>query len=306
MKQFFVTCAEELELACSESFVPLRVNSATKLVKGNLRHVQVTPEVGMARGTCNTSEIVRTQQIIAEEPREYVLLSLFTSGAGEIRQSDRSAAVSQGIGAVYDTTRPYTLSFPQQMTQLVLQVPHSALGLRKNVVEEIVARPLTARTNRPLRVLRSVLEEVTAGTDNDAYDGESLADAAVTLMRSAILAELSNHRRPNLNRDAHRELMLHFLGANFADPQLTPADIASAHNVSLRYLQSTFAEVGWSPASYLRRYRLTRARDLLCSGSTVSFAAAQCGFVDLGTFNRAYRRAYGYSPSAEYGLTETP
>lgn len=305
MKQFFVDGPEELELACSESFVPLRVNSATDQVKGNLRHVQVTADVGMARGICSTSELVRTQRIIAQEPHEYVLLSLFTDGAGAVRQSDRSAAVSPGIGALYDTTRPYTLSFGPQMTQLVLQVPYSSLGLRRNIIENVVARPLIADKNRPLRVLRSMIEVVTEGAGNDEGDGDSLADVAVTLMRSAIAAETSSGSEGNLSRDAHRELMIHFIHANFADPELTPADVARAHNVSLRYLQSTFAEVGWSPASYLRQYRLSRARELLRRGSTVSFAASQCGFVDMGTFNRAYRRQRGYSPSDEHDREES-
>lgn len=298
MKQFVVDGADALEQACSESFVPLRVNAAATSLRGELLHAQITPGVGMARGTCGRSELVRTPRLVAEQPREDVLLSLFTHGRGEIRQSGRAAVLGSGAGALYDAARPYTLSFPGPMSQLVLQVPRRSLGLRDQVIDQVVARPLAIDDNRPLRVLRSVLE---AGTEQsaDPRDGESLADVAVTLVRSVILAADPAGNERELSRDVQRELMLDFLRSHHADPGLTPAEVAAAHRVSLRYLQALFAEVGLSPAAYLRGYRLGRARELLRGGSTVSSAASRCGFLDVGTFTRGYRRQHGYPPSEE-------
>lgn len=87
--------------------------------------------------------------------------------------------------------------------------------------------------------------------------------------------------------------MLDFLRYHHAEPGLTPADVAAAHRASLCYLQALFAEVGLSPAAYLRGYRLGRARELLRGGSTVSSAASRCDFLDVGTFTRGYRRQHG-------------
>ena len=73
-------------------------------------------------------------------------------------------------------------------------------------------------------------------------------------------------------------------------------------NVSPRQLYRAFqAEVGMSPAKYLRRYRLTRARlDLLAADpteTTVTSVAFSLGFWELGRFSVEYRRLFGESPS---------
>lgn len=49
---------------------------------------------------------------------------------------------------MYDAARPYTLSFPGPMSQLVLQVPRRSLGLRDQVIDQVVARPLAIDDNR--------------------------------------------------------------------------------------------------------------------------------------------------------------
>ena len=73
-------------------------------------------------------------------------------------------------------------------------------------------------------------------------------------------------------------------------------------NVSSRQLYRAFnAEVGMSPAKYLRRYRLTRARLKLLDAdpveSTVTSVAYSLGFWELGRFSVDYRRLFGESPS---------
>jgi transcriptional regulator GlxA family with amidase domain len=61
------------------------------------------------------------------------------------------------------------------------------------------------------------------------------------------------------------------------------------------------AEVGMSPAKYLKRYRMTQARlDLLEAdpvAATVTQIATAWGFWELGRFAVEYRRLFGESPS---------
>lgn len=81
------------------------------------------------------------------------------------------------------------------------------------------------------------------------------------------------------------------------DPDLCPAAVATAHAVSLRTAQRLFHHSDDSLAAYIRRRRLTRARNALLSATTISEIAHHYGFYDAGHFTRAFKAEYDTSPS---------
>jgi transcriptional regulator GlxA family with amidase domain len=88
-----------------------------------------------------------------------------------------------------------------------------------------------------------------------------------------------------------------------ADEVLSVEDVASATGISVRALQDGFRKYyGTTPMGYLREVRLKAVRMRLLqadpSTTTVSDAAARCGFVHLGRFSVQYREKFGESPSA--------
>ncbi|WP_197060988.1 helix-turn-helix transcriptional regulator [Microbacterium mangrovi] len=87
-----------------------------------------------------------------------------------------------------------------------------------------------------------------------------------------------------------------------ADAPLTVDLIARQAHVSVRALQNAFRrDLDTTPLAYLRRVRLTRARDELLDGGlgTVSVAdvARQWGFTNLGRFAAEYAALFGEKPS---------
>ncbi|HEY0472808.1 MAG TPA: helix-turn-helix domain-containing protein [Kribbella sp.] len=109
----------------------------------------------------------------------------------------------------------------------------------------------------------------------------------------------ANHPRPSGlgGRTALLDEMRRFVADNVTDPALDPARVANAHHVSIRLLQALFADIGCSPARYIRELRLARARAMLRLGEPVARAGHLSGFADPGTFTRAFRRRYGCTPS---------
>ncbi|MGF6160457.1 AraC-like DNA-binding protein [Ensifer sp. KUDG1] len=79
-------------------------------------------------------------------------------------------------------------------------------------------------------------------------------------------------------------------------------EIAAAAGIGVRSLQKTFKRFyGCSPHAYATRRRLESVRQLLLSASgsqTVTSAATQLGFFELGRFAQSYRRHFGETPSA--------
>lgn len=106
----------------------------------------------------------------------------------------------------------------------------------------------------------------------------------------------SRHTRPKLVQQAEEWLAL--------DPHRPQGVQQIAHHfgVSTRHLYRAFrAEVGMSPARYLKRYRMTQARlDLLGADpaeTTVTDVAVSWGFWELGRFAVEYRHLFGEMPS---------
>lgn len=81
--------------------------------------------------------------------------------------------------------------------------------------------------------------------------------------------------------------------------ELTLAQIARQACISPYHFHRTFREAfGQSPMKWLRQYKLERAEELLQGGRvSVTEAALRCGFSDVFTFSKAFKRARGYSPS---------
>ena len=84
------------------------------------------------------------------------------------------------------------------------------------------------------------------------------------------------------------------------DPSLTVASTATALGLSRRSLDRAFAEAGQSASRTLWALRLERCRrDLVVDPRAgISQIAFRWGFSDAAHFSRAFRAAFGESPSA--------
>lgn len=122
----------------------------------------------------------------------------------------------------------------------------------------------------------------------------------------AIWMELTKHldeyrREPRENQNmvmqARLRKMLQFISDHYAE-QITLADIAQAANISQSAAQRCFrAGVQTSPISYLKDYRLARAKEkLLSTHLTVFEIARSVGFDNAGYFDRSFKRAFGMTP----------
>ncbi|MBO0807953.1 MAG: helix-turn-helix domain-containing protein [Actinobacteria bacterium] len=91
-----------------------------------------------------------------------------------------------------------------------------------------------------------------------------------------------------------------YIEERLGEPNLSPAVIAAAHHVSVRYLYRLFERQGMSVAGWIRHRRLERCRrDLLDPeqwGRSVASIGARRGFADPVHFSRVFRAAYGLPP----------
>jgi AraC-like DNA-binding protein len=286
--------------ACSRNFVPLAVRSGDEGFAARLASVDLGDGLTVTKVVSAGSDVIRDHRMLRAHPRDDVLLSIQGRGVGFVCQEGRTAAIGHGASALYDSSSAYTLRFPSAMSELVLQVPRSALGLDPGALRQITARPIASGAGSV-----PALTAVLCGAFDDfgrellrAPSGSAaIAHTVVDLLRSTIRSLLDPRERGVMGRAALTVSAHQYIEANCADPDLTPAAVAAHHHISIRQLQVLLADAGESPAELIRRSRLSVARGLLDRGLPVAEAAARAGFEDPGTFTRAFKRTYSMLPS---------
>jgi AraC-like DNA-binding protein len=132
-------------------------------------------------------------------------------------------------------------------------------------------------------------------------DVACLAVAALELLADR-LAQLP----PATHRQALRARIHAFIETHLGQPELTPAAVAAAHHISLRYLHKLFEPEPHGVAGWIRQRRLERCRDDLLdpvqADRPVAGIAARWGFSSAAHFSRVFREAYGLPP-AEFRRT---
>lgn len=290
--------AAEWADACSNAFVPLRVRSASPRFAATLERVELTPGVSVTRVASAGSEVVRTAQTIAEHPRDDLLVSVHRSGRGRVAQYGREVDLTTGRAALYDASAPYRLSFPGRMSEIVLQVPRGLIARTGHAFTDLTATALPVSAG--MIALQNLLSSIDPQMSHQAplIEREMLADATTTLLRASLLS-VDRAVPPAVDNQTLARSLRTYIDDHLTDPTLTVETLAIANHVSVRLVYKVFADhLDDSPGDYLRRARLSVAHRQLTSGRSVLDAAVSSGFAGPDTFTRAFRRRYGYPPSA--------
>lgn len=291
----------EFRAAVSESFVPLQVStSGADHFRGVIRGASVDEvHVNEVRATSHVVE--RTPELIARSDRSYFKLSLMLAGTGMLIQDDREAVLQPGDLAVYDTDRPYSLVFDDDFRTMVVMFPKHLISLPADMVGQLTAVRISGQGGLGGMVV-PYLTQLAGNLDQLAgTTGARLAHSALDLVTTVFTRELG---LDEVSADPHRALVQRirsYIDRNLASTNLGPASIASAHFISTRHLHGLFQEQGVTVSTWIRTRRLEQCRrdllDPMLADRPVAAVAARWGFVDAAHFSRAFKTAFGISPS---------
>ncbi|MGK3948358.1 helix-turn-helix domain-containing protein [Microbacterium sp. K2] len=291
----------EFRAAVSESFVPLQVSTAgPDHFRGIIRGASVDEvHVNEVRATSHVVE--RTPELIARSDRSYFKLSLMLAGTGLLIQDDREAVLQAGDLAVYDTDRPYSLVFDDDFRTMVVMFPKHLISLPSEMIGQLTAVRISGQGGLGGMVV-PYLTQLAGNLDQLAgTTGARLAHSALDLVTTVFTRELG---LDGMSADPHRALVQRirsYIDRNLASTDLGPATIASAHFISTRHLHGLFQEQGVTVSTWIRTRRLEQCRrdllDPMLADRPVAAIAARWGFVDAAHFSRAFKSAFGISPS---------
>ncbi len=291
----------DFRAAVSQSFVPLQVSTdGPDHFRGRIRAASVD-EVHVTEVHATSHVVERTPELIARGDRSYFKLSLMLAGTGLLIQDDREAVLRPGDLAVYDTDRPYSLVFGEEFRTMVVMFPKHLISLPPDMVGQLTAVRISGQEGLGGMVV-PYLTQLAGNLDQLAgTTGARLTHSALDLVSTVFTRELG---LDEVSADPHRALVQRiraYIDRNLASTDLGPASIASAHFISTRHLHGLFQEQGVTVSTWIRTRRLERCRrdliDPMLADRPVAAIAARWGFVDAAHFSRAFKAAFGVSPS---------
>ncbi|WP_158675704.1 helix-turn-helix domain-containing protein [Nocardia stercoris] len=151
-------------------------------------------------------------------------------------------------------------------------------------------------------VMASHMWQLAADAEKLSTDAgaDAIGDACVELA-AALLASAAGRANPNpAAPDSLLDRIRQFVRTEATDPDLSPATIATAHNLSVRSLYRLCAEAGISLRQWIIEERVAHAAALLTDRAdlTVTAIAHASGFRDATHFTRRFRARYGATPAA--------
>jgi len=286
----------------SRHFVPLRCTTPGPVFTATISPVRLAPDVLVCRIASGPVRVERTDRLARRDDGDDVLMTLQLGSSGTVSQHGRTARITPGAAALYETNRPYVLDHPLRGQDLaVLRVSRTRLGVRDRLIADACGRSLDHRVPGMGAFggyLRGLLAEDTA---LDAGARQELGATAAELL-AMVLRSFAGIGHTGWDSDqALLAAVQSYIKDRLAGPGLSVEELARAHHVSVRKIHTLFSATGQTPAAFVRTRRLRRAAALLparaATGQTIAAVGAACGFPDPATFNRAFTREFGCPPS---------
>lgn len=220
-------------------------------------------------------------------------------GVMKTQMGGRRFDIGPGEFVLLDNTRFYQMEMETEHECIDLMMPQGWLERYLPDPGALLARPVSAREGwgAPLGAL---LETMLTGLDRAPLPRPLIAEQVGSLL--ALATGFQDVEDSTRHRGQLARRILQRIESDYADPDLSPENVAEGCGISKRYLQTLLAGSGTSFVQELNVTRLDRAGDLLtdprAKGLSIAEIAFRCGFLDPGYFTRLFRKRFGITPRA--------
>ncbi|MBC3839233.1 AraC family transcriptional regulator [Streptacidiphilus sp. 4-A2] len=248
------------------------------------------------------------------DPQVYHLTLLLDGAMAQTCGSDTTTTLAPGDLNLVHNAQPFDLrSFgapaadrrERRVQALGVDFPMALLPLPPHQLRDVLGRSIPGREGTS-----ALLSAFLVGLDRQAAVlrpaeavrlGTVVVDLVAALLAQAVDAVAA------LPEEARRRALVGniraFIRRNLHDPELSPSMVAAAHHISVSYVHRVFTQQsgGETVAAWIRGLRLENARrdlaDPALYGMPIHDVAARWGIHRASEFSRAFRAAYGLSPS---------
>jgi AraC-like DNA-binding protein len=236
---------------------------------------------------------------IARDDEAYLTVVMVAEGSETLRFGDVEVHLTAGMFTLWDSTRPMAFATGEQLRQMSLLVPESELLRRMPRVRDLVGRPMGDAGGAGGLFVDHFQALMQRFGELSPAVREPVLDATLDLL-GVCLGEQASLPAPRVRRLMLEQVQRH-IDKHLTDPALGVASLARAFRMSERNLHKLFEGSGSTLSAYIRDQRLAMCRRDLGSRALMSRQIAEIarhwGFTDPGHFSKAFRTAYGMSPS---------
>lgn len=246
----------------------------------------------------NAQALQRTGADSRREPSDWLKVCLMRHGRAMVEQNGVTVTIGPGEFALYDTSRPYRVSFEASWEVSVLTVPRDGLGLTERRLGRLMQQPIDVRSG-PGHIFASYLLGLTRVDSVQPATVVSLGTAGLSLLAGALTENLEvvSGNAPEMLAAE----LIRFVEANLADPRLGLELVAGEHHLAPRTVQRALAGEGLTLRGLIRDRRLDAIRRDLLDASlahqTVAVIAARWGVLDQPWLSRTFKAAFGETPT---------
>jgi len=234
---------------------------------------------------------------LASENRACIVITQL-EGLRRYSQDGKTAVLKNGDSTLIDSASPWSSDCPGDCARLYLRVPQPLIK-HIRFAEFPFARRISGDSG-----LGSILFHLSTSLFQQAESLTAVEGISATEAYLRILAACVGGDR-NHNSGASRTLELstrisNFIGSHLAESTLSPSEIASALNISVRHVHRVFSSQGSTVADWIRTQRLKHCRADLCDprlrGKSITEIAFYWGFNDSAHFSHAFKKQYRLCP----------
>ncbi len=260
------------------------------------------PGLSLAALTTSATRVSRTRDLIADGKTDFCL-TIPREGTAFASQLGREASLAEGGGVLCRSAERGLLAFRSTAQFAIIAIPADILLPMVRDVDAAVMRPIAPDT-AALRLLTGYVDLLLQG---QASTSSELQRSAATHVHDLVALAVGAARDAAHVASGRGARAARFAAiradilANLSQVRLSPKMIARRHNVTERYVHLLFEETGATFSEFVAQARLDRARELLldptANGAKISDIAQRVGYGEITTFNRAFRRRFGDTPS---------
>jgi AraC-like DNA-binding protein len=244
--------------------------------------------------------VFRSPTAIRRSHEDDFFVNLAVRGRVGVAQDGREALLTPGDFTIYDSARPCRIACLDPFELLVVKIPRRLFTAHCRLPRDATA--LTVRGDAGAGALVSpFLRSLTS--DASGLSREVVSRVAVStleLLAAAVPERPAPGGRSSAPRAAQLLRARRYITGHLGDPELSPATVARALGLSVRYLQVLFQADGTSPFRWIWEQRLERAAGLLAdpgqAARSVTSIAYGTGFKDASHFTRAFKARFGAGP----------
>ncbi|MFJ9456378.1 helix-turn-helix domain-containing protein [Kitasatospora sp. NPDC101447] len=279
-----------LDLIAHEDVCPVGTITSRRLGPLRISEVEAGPQTAS-----------RSRRRISQGGAEFLTVTLQQRGTARLTQDGRQALVGPGAFTCSDAGRPYRREHPEHFRFTAFRLPKAALGVTDDELRAVTGTVFNGSSGTSGLIAGYLNRLAAQAADFDPGTGHRLALTTADLL--AVLVRERQGRAVRQHPEAARGMLARiedYILRHLGEPDLSPARIAEAHHISVRYLHKLFRAEGTTVGRWVQRERLDRCRRELSRPArtmpAISAVAHRWGFVSPSHFSRSFRTTYGMSP----------